>query len=165
MVQLPAHPAARDDAWRGGRRDRCGAARHVRRVGHAREDDGRGLTVTIFDLVRTFQSVLDSLKNRPLYEIGKEDVSVPEMMRFVGDQLTKSRRSDAISAIQLFEMQRSRRAMICLFLAILELVKRRTVELTQAEAFGDIGLRRGADFNGASPNNPEDVAVVEQEYR
>ncbi len=32
--------------------------------------------------------------------------------------------------------------MICLFLAILELVKRRNVELVQGEAFGDIGLRR-----------------------
>jgi segregation and condensation protein A len=129
------------------------------------EDDGPGLTVTIFDLVCTFQSVLDRLKNRPLYEIGKEDVSVPEMMRFLASQLAKSRRNDPISAIQLFEMQRSRRAMICLLLAMLELVKRRTVELTQAEAFGDIGLRRGADFNGASPNVPEDLAVVEQEYR
>lgn len=127
------------------------------------EDEGPGLAVTIFDLVKTFQGVLERAKNRPIYEIGKEDVSVPDMIQFVRDQLTRSRRQQALSATQLFERQRSRRAMICLFLAILELVKRQTVELTQGEAFGDIGLRRGPDFEGTS-ETVEELATVEQEY-
>jgi len=127
------------------------------------EDEGPGLAVTIFDLVKTFQGVLERAKNRPVYEIGGEDVSVPEMIEFVRDQLMRSRRQQGLSATQLFERQRSRRAMICLFLAILELVKRQTVELTQGEAFGDIGLRRGADFDGTR-ETVEELATVEQEY-
>src|SRR5437660_6824085 len=40
------------------------------------EDEGSALAVTIFDLVRTFQGVLDRAKNRPTYEVGRENVSV-----------------------------------------------------------------------------------------
>jgi segregation and condensation protein A len=127
------------------------------------EDEAPALAVSIFDLVRTFQSVLERAKKRPIYEVGKEDVSVPDMILFVRHQL-ETRRAEALSATRLFERQRSRRAIICLFLAILELVKRRDVELTQGEAFGDIGLRRGPGFGEARDFN-EDYAAVEQEYR
>lgn len=127
------------------------------------EDEGPGLAVTIFDLVKTFQGVLDRAKHRPTYEIGGEEVSVPDMIQFLRRQLSHSRRQEALSATRLFERQRSRRAMICLFLAILELVKRQSVELTQGEAFGDIGLCRGREFEG-SPETAEELATVEQEY-
>jgi segregation and condensation protein A len=63
----------------------------------------------------------------------------------------------------LFEKQRGPRAMICLFLAILELVKRQAVELTQGEAFGDIGLRRGSGFDEQQAA-VEDLSAVEEEY-
>jgi segregation and condensation protein A len=127
------------------------------------ESEGPGLAVGIFDLVKTFQTVLERAKSRPLYEIGKESVSVPEMIDFLRRQLTRSRRQEVLSATQLFESQRSRRAMICLFLAILELVKRQAVELTQGEAFGDIGLRRGVDFD-SHPEPAESLAAVERDY-
>jgi segregation and condensation protein A len=126
------------------------------------EDEGPGLSVTIFDLVQTFQSILERVKNRPIYEIGKETVSVPDMIRFLRYQLTNLRK-DSLSAMQLFEKQRGPRAMICLFLAILELVKRQAVELTQGEAFGDIGLKRGSGFD-ESEADVEDLAAVEEEY-
>jgi len=127
------------------------------------ESDGPGLAVGIFDLVQTFQNVLERAKNRPLYEIGNETVSIPQMIEFLRHQLTRSRRQEKLSVTVLFERQRSRRAMICLFLAILELVKRQAVELTQGEAFGDIGLCRGPEFDPAS-EPAEAVASVEQEY-
>lgn len=127
------------------------------------ESEGPGLAVGIFDLVKTFQTVLERAKSRPLYEIGKESVSVPEMIDLLRRQLTRSRRQEVLSATQLFESQRSRRAMICLFLAILELVKRQAVELTQGEAFGDIGLRRGVDFD-SHPEPAESLAAVERDY-
>ena len=58
-------------------------------------------------------------------------------------------RSDVISARELFERQKSRRAMICLFLALLELVKLQAVGLTQTDAFGEIGLKRLKGFEAA----------------
>ncbi len=127
------------------------------------EDEGPGLAVTIFDLVKTFQGVLDRAKHRPIYEIGRESVSVPEMIVFLRQQLVRARSNEPLSATRLFERQRSRRAMICLFLAILELVKRQSVELTQGEAFGDIGLRRGSGFESIDATADE-FATVEQDY-
>lgn len=128
------------------------------------EDEGPALAVTIFDLVKTLQVVLERAKNRPIYEVGQEDVSVPDMMQLVRQQLGRADREDLLSVTQLFDRQRSTRAIICLFLAILELVKRQAVELLQGEAFGEIALRRGAGFENAAGSS-EDLAAVEQEYQ
>lgn len=127
------------------------------------EDEQPSLAVTIFDLVRTFQGVLERAKNRPTYEVNSEEVSIADMIHYLQHQLGRSRQQP-ISAIQLFERQRTRRAMICLFLAILELVKGHAVELTQSEAFGDIDLVRGSGFE-ESQQSVHDLATVEKEYR
>jgi len=70
------------------------------------------LAVTLFDLAKTFQAVLDRSKNRPVYEIDQEEVSVPDMLRYLHKVFG---RESEIAAAELFERQRSRRAMICLF--------------------------------------------------
>lgn len=126
------------------------------------DDDLPGLAVTMFDLVKTFQQVLERVKSRPVYEIGREDVSVPEMIQYLG-QMLKARRKGPLSATRLFEQQGSRRAMICLFLAILELVKRQAVQLTQGEAFGDIGLESGEGLEELARAD-EQLSAIEQEY-
>src|ERR1035441_790685 len=84
------------------------------------EGEGPGLSVRIFDLVKTFQDILERTKNRPIYEVDKEDVSVPEMIQFLRQRLARTKR-EPISATLLFEQQRSRRAMICPVLAIHQL--------------------------------------------
>lgn len=108
------------------------------------EDEDPGLAVTLHDLVKTFQAVLERAKNRPLYEVSGEDVSVPDMIRYLRNVFKDE--SKPIAARELFERQRSRRAMICLFLALLELVKLQALGLTQADAFGEIGLKRLPGF-------------------
>ena len=128
------------------------------------EDEGPALAVSIFDLVKTLQGVLERARTRPNYEISNEEVSVPEMMQFLQQQLIRSRSQMKLSATQLFEKQRSRRAMICLFLAILELVKRQAIELTQGEAFGDIALQKAGGFEAAL-SSADELATVEQDYR
>jgi segregation and condensation protein A len=125
-------------------------------------DDTPGLDVSLFDLVKTFQQVLERAKSRPIYEIGKEDISVPDMIQYLGKML-KSKRKGPLSATDLFERQRSRRAMICLFLAILELVKRQAVKLTQADAFGDIGLDAGEGLDEAF-GSQEQMSAIEEQY-
>ena len=127
------------------------------------EDEGPGLAVTIFDLVKTFQAVLERVKTRPIYNVDKENVSVPDMIRYIGSVLRSERKNEAVSVTRLFEKQRSRRAMICLFLAILELVKRQAVLLTQGELFGDIGIKKSHDFDEAL-GAEESLTAIEQEY-
>ncbi|HEX7360402.1 MAG TPA: segregation/condensation protein A [Bryobacteraceae bacterium] len=127
-------------------------------------DEGPALAATVFDLVKTFQRVLDRAKSRPLYEVGQEDVSIPEMIDLLRRRLSSSRDNRPISATDLLETLGSRRAMICLFLAILELVRWQAIELAQVESFGDIGLRRGPRFD-EPPETEASLATVEQEYQ
>src|SRR6202165_5299666 len=93
------------------------------------EEQEPELAVTIFDLVKTLQTVLERAKNRPVYEVGKEDVSIPDMIRYLENVFRDLRKGESIPAAELFERQHSRRAMIPLFLAILELVRRQEPEL------------------------------------
>ncbi len=109
-------------------------------------DEDPGLAVSLHDLVKTFQSVLERAKKRPIYEITTEEVSVPDMIRHLKKILEHE---ETVSARELFERQRSRRAMICLFLAMLELVKLQAVGLVQKDLFGEIGLKRLKGFDTA----------------
>jgi segregation and condensation protein A len=127
------------------------------------ESDDPGLAVTLFDLVKTFQTVLDRAKNRPTYSVDKEDVTVPDMIRYIRETLKNSPRAQPVSVTELFERQRSKRAMLCLFLAILELVKRQAVQLAQKEAFGDIYVKRSPHFD-EKVGTDDAIAAVEQEY-
>jgi len=110
------------------------------------EDENPGLAVSLFDLVKTFQSVLERARTRPVYEIGGEDISVPDMIRYLHGVFERERK---VSARELFERQQSRRAIICLFLAVLELVKLQAIGLAQKDAFGEIGLKRLDGFESA----------------
>jgi len=122
-----------------------------------------GLDVTLFDLVKTFQMVLDRAKTRPTYAIETEVVTVPDMIRFVRDMLKGTPKGGSLSLIGLFERQGSRRAMLCLFLALLELVKRQAILLQQADAFGDIQIQ-ASDKIDESFGSEQQLAAVDQEY-
>ena len=128
------------------------------------EEQDPGLSVTLFDLVKTLEAVLDRVKNRPIYEITGEDVTVPEMIQHLKGVFERVANGERFSARELFERQKSRRGMICLFLAILEMVKRQALELVQDEIFGEIVLARSAGFEEAFPRE-SDLAAVEQEYK
>jgi segregation and condensation protein A len=127
------------------------------------EDTEPGLSVTLFDLVKTLQVVLERAKNRPVYEVGKEDVSIPDMIRYLEAIFRDLKKSDSLSVAELFERQGSRRAMLCLFLAVLELVRRQALALTQKDAFGDIGLKKNRGFDEVLGQD-ESLAAIEQEY-
>ena len=62
------------------------------------EDDDPGLAVTLFDLVKTFQGVLERAKNRPVYEIGNEEVSVPDMIRYLRNVFENGARTSRFRA-------------------------------------------------------------------
>jgi segregation and condensation protein A len=126
------------------------------------EEGDPGLAVTLFDLVKTFQSVLERARNRPIYEVGKEDVSVPDMIRYLR-KVFETDSAKSVSARELFEAQRSRRAMICLFLALLELVKLQAIGLVQQDAFGEIGLKRLKGFENAFATG-EMIAAIDEGY-
>jgi len=126
------------------------------------EDDDPGLAVTLFDLVKTLQAVLERAKDRPSYSVEKDDVTVPEMVAYLRALFT-AQPEQKLSAAALFEQQRSRRAMVCLFLAILELVRRQAVGLEQSELFGEIHIFRQEGFDEAFAHEQE-LSSIEKDY-
>src|SRR5215471_10345723 len=125
------------------------------------EDSDPGLAVTLHDLIKTFQTVLERAKNRPVYEVAGEDVSVPDMIRYLRNVFEKE--GKAVSARELFEAQKSRRALICLFLAMLELVKLQAIGLVQSDTFGEIGLKKAKGFEAAFSTG-EAMSAIEEGY-
>lgn len=121
-----------------------------------------GLAVTVYDLVAAFQAVLERARNKPSFQVNHEPVTLADMLEFLKAELLNRPRGEVVPARELFERQRSLRAMICLFLAILELVRLQAIALVQKETFGEIGIRRHKRFEEviASPNGLD----LEKEY-
>jgi len=127
------------------------------------EGENPALAVTLFDLVKTFQQVLERARNRPVYEVADDEVSVPDMILRLKSLLAEIPSGDALSAVELFERQRSRRAMVALFLAILEMVKIQAIVLRQKDSFGDISIKRHRRFEEVF-NSGEAMALIEKGY-
>ncbi len=127
------------------------------------DEDGPDLAVTLFDLVKTFEQVLERAKNRPTYQLNHEEVSVPDMIQYLRSLLKGKPRTERLSVAQLFEQQRSRRGMICLFLAILEMVKLQALVLVQKDAFGEIALRAHKRFDEVFASE-EAITAIDQGY-
>ncbi len=126
------------------------------------DGEDAGLAVTVYDLVAAFQAVLERARNKPSFQVNHEPVTLADMLEFLKAELLNRPRGEVIPARELFERQRSLRAMICLFLAILELVRLQAIALVQKETFGEIGIRRHKRFEEviASPNGLD----LEKEY-
>jgi segregation and condensation protein A len=132
-------------------------------IGHfVSGDDDPGLAVSLFDLIKAFGEVLDRVKNRPTYEVIEEEVSVSDMIRHVRSLLSSARKDKPLFIVQVMEMQRSRRAMICLFLAVLEMVKMQAVQILQKDLFGEIALAKGERFDEAATSP---AVTVEEDYK
>ncbi len=131
------------------------------RTGEFAADEDPGLAVSLFDLVKAFGEVLEKLKDRPVYEVDEEEIKVTDMVRHVRSLLELTRRDKPLFILQLMEQQRSRRAMICLFLAILEMVKMQSVQILQKDLFGEIALAKGERFD----ETPLSARGIEEEYK
>jgi segregation and condensation protein A len=127
------------------------------------EDDDPGLNITLFDLVKAFGEVLERAKNRPIYEVESNDITVSDMIRFLKDQFRDITPQQPVFILQIFEQQRTRRAMIALFLAVLEMVRMQAVVVTQKDLFGEIALCRHSNFDAIFASD-QPIAAIENDY-
>ena len=127
------------------------------------EDDDPGLAITLFDLVKAFGELLERAKNRPVYEVSEEDVSVGQMILRLKSLFLEAG-EEPVYIMRVFAEQRSRKAMITLFLAVLELVKQQAVMVAQTDLFGEIVLRRHRMFDTVFAAD-EPAIAMEREYR
>jgi segregation and condensation protein A len=127
------------------------------------EDDDPGLAITLFDLVKAFGELLERSKNRPVYEVSEEDVSVGQMILRLKSLFVEAG-DEPVYIMRVFAEQRTRKAMITLFLAVLEVVKQQAVMVAQTDLFGEIVLRRHRMFDAVFAAD-EPAIAIEREYR
>jgi len=129
----------------------------------ASADEDPGLAITLFDLVKAFGEVLERAKDRPIYEVEAADVTVPDMIRDLRDRFLALAPDQPVYILRVLAEQRSRRAMIAMFLAVLEMVKMQAVEVTQKDLFGEIALRRHHNFDAVFATE-QPIAAIEKDY-
>jgi segregation and condensation protein A len=127
-------------------------------------DEDPGLAITLFDLVKAFGELVERAKNRPVYEVSEEEVTVGQMIARLKTMFLEAGEDQPVYIMRVFAEQRTRRAMIALFLAVLEMVKLQAVVVAQADLFGEIVLRRHGSFDAVFAADAP-VSAIEKEYR
>jgi len=129
------------------------------------EDEGitsteadREIDATTIDLVRVFQDVLTRLRDRPVHQIDEDSVTVAQMIDYVRRRLLME--DKPISLRRLLHNAKSERALICTFLAMLELVRLQAILLRQPEQQGDILIKKTVHFEQVFA----DQAVVRDDW-
>jgi segregation and condensation protein A len=103
------------------------------------DEDNPEVAATVFQLFEVFKEVLDRRVAISEIEIARDEMTMAEKIAEIKLLLNDS---TEVSARTLFERARSRREMVLVFLAVLELVKGLVIRLTQSEVFGDIVLMK-----------------------
>jgi segregation and condensation protein A len=106
------------------------------------------LVVSLVDLVRVFQQVLERKKEVTRIELQHESFTVAQMIAQLRGQVLASD-TNTVSLIEFFEACPSRHAMIVAFLAVLEMVKLQAIALVQEKQFGDIVIKKAKAFDVA----------------
>ena len=97
------------------------------------------------DLVRIFRDILERARNRPILDVEEDSVTVSQMIQFLARRLAMEDKPVALR--RLLRHTRSERAVVAMFLALLELVRLQAVLLRQDRAFSDIFIKRHTGFD------------------
>jgi segregation and condensation protein A len=103
------------------------------------------LAVDVVDLVKTFRDVIERLKNRPVILVDDESVTVQQMIDYFRRRLVLEERPVRLK--QMLRSLQSRQALVCAFLALLELVRLQAVLLRQEATFGEIIVKKHTMFD------------------
>jgi segregation and condensation protein A len=97
------------------------------------------------DLVRIFRDILDRARSRPTFNVQDDSVTVGQMIQFLGRRLALEDKPIALR--KLLSHSKSERALVAMFLALLELVRLQAVLLHQDRAFSEIFIKKHASFD------------------
>jgi segregation and condensation protein A len=106
------------------------------------------------DLVRVFREILDRARQRPVLNVNEDSVTVAQMIDYVRRRLIMEDRP--IGLRRLLQSVQSERALICTFLALLELVRLQAVLLRQTGSFGEIFIKKHENFESTMIEGRDD---------
>jgi len=99
------------------------------------------------DLVRVFREILERARNRPVINVEEDSVTVGQMIQFLARRLTMEEKPVALR--RLLSHTRSERALIAMFLALLEMVRLQAILLRQDRQFSEIFIKKNTGFEVA----------------
>ena len=102
------------------------------------------LAADVIDLVKTFQQILERARTRPILEVDEETVTVGQMIQYLHRRLSLEDRP--IRLKQMLGNVPSRPALVCMFLALLELVRLQAIQVRQDHVFGEVLVRKHSHF-------------------
>jgi segregation and condensation protein A len=121
-----------------------GLKRFLEDEGITSSEADREIDATTIDLVSAMADVFRRALDRPIHEIDEDAVTVAQMIDFVRRRLLME--DKPISLRKLLHNTRSERALICTFLAMLELVRLQAILLRQADQQSDILIKKTVHF-------------------
>jgi segregation and condensation protein A len=130
-----------------------------------RGDEGAGdgiapeIAADTVDLVRVFQDILARMRARPVLNVDEDSVTVGTMIDYVKRRLLME--DKPVSLRRMLHNTHTERALICMFLAMLELVRLQAVLLHQPTLMGDILIKKADGFDQIF----EDAQAARDDYR
>ena len=105
----------------------------------------REIAADTVDLVRVFGEILARLRARPVLDVNEDSVTVAQMIEYVKRRLLME--DGPVSLRRMLHNTHTERALICMFLAMLELVRLQAVLLHQPVLMGDILIKKAEGFD------------------
>ena len=103
------------------------------------------LAADTVDLVRVFRDILERARARPVLDVEEDSVTVSQMIGFLRRRMVMEDRP--VSLRRLLLGTQTERALLCMFLALLELVRLQAILLRQENNFGDILIKKATEFD------------------
>ncbi len=117
------------------------------------------IAADVIDLVKTFQQILERARSRPMIQVDEEAVTVGQMIDYLRRRLALEERP--IRLKQLLRNVSSQAVLVCMFLALLEMVRLQAIQLRQDRLFGEILLRKHTGFDAVMAEQ----AAVRDDWR
>ena len=102
------------------------------------------IAADVIDLVKTFQQILERARSRPMLQVDEETVTVGQMIDYLQRRLALE--DKPLRLKQILRNVNSHQALVCMFLALLEMVRLQAIQLRQDRIFGEILLRKHTGF-------------------
>ncbi len=96
--------------------------------------------VTVYDLAKAFKRVLDGIKEEPIHQIQKFNVTIDEQIEYILNLIDTN---FEVHFLSLVENMKEKLRIIVTFIALLELVKAGRIKLKGSSDFNDFLLLKG----------------------
>ncbi len=93
--------------------------------------------ITLYDLTRAFKKVIDELKEIPVHDIIKVNVTIDQQIKFILDKIEEF---GELHFLSLVEGMKDKIRIVVTFIALLEMTKMGTIGIKESSEFNDFVL-------------------------